>query len=48
MTPAGGAEVELHAAMYLRVGDGHTTRIEECLDSGKRTAIESAREAMAG
>ena len=43
-----GAEVELHAAMYLQVRDGHVTRIEEYLDSGKRTAIKSAREALAG
>ena len=43
-----GAEVELHAAMYLQVRDGHITRIEEYLDSGKRAAIKSAREALAG
>jgi uncharacterized protein len=41
-----GAEVELHAAMYLRVRDGHITRIEEYLDSGKRAAIKAAREAL--
>ena len=43
-----GAEVELHAAMYLRVGDGHITRIEEYLDSAKRETIKAARERMAG
>ena len=42
----GGAEVELHAAMYLQVRDGHITRIEEYLDSGKRAAIRAAREAL--
>jgi uncharacterized protein len=42
-----GANVELHAAMYLQVRDGHITRIEEYLDSGKRAAIRSAREALA-
>ena len=42
----GGAEVELHAAMYLQVRDGHITRIEEYLDSGKRAAIKAAREAL--
>jgi uncharacterized protein len=42
-----GADVELHAAMYLQVRDGHITRIEEYLDSGKRAAIRSAREALA-
>ena len=41
-----GAEVELHAAMYLRVRDGHITGIEEYLDSGQRAAIRSAREAL--
>src|SRR5215472_8562411 len=43
-----GAEVELHAAMYLRVEGGHITRIEEYLDSGKRTTIKAARERMTG
>ena len=43
-----GAEVELHAAMYLQVRDGHITRIEEYLDSGKRATIKAAREAAAG
>ena len=47
-TLPGGAEVELHAAMYLQVRDGHITRIEEYLDSGKRATIKSAREAAAG
>lgn len=42
-----GAEVELHAAMYLQVRDGHITRIEEYLDSGKRASIRAAREALA-
>jgi ketosteroid isomerase-like protein len=41
-----GAEVELHAAMYLQVRDGRITRIEEYLDSGKRAAIKAAREAL--
>jgi ketosteroid isomerase-like protein len=41
-----GAEVELHAAMYLQVRDGRITRIEEYLDSGKRAAIRAAREAL--
>jgi ketosteroid isomerase-like protein len=43
-----GAEVELHAAMYLQVRDGHITRIEEYLDSAKRSSIRAAREALAG
>ena len=43
-----GAEVELHAAMYLRVRDGHITRIEEYLDSAKRATIKAAREAATG
>ena len=43
-----GTEVELHAAMYLRVKDGHVTRIEEYLDSGKRSSIRAAREALSG
>jgi uncharacterized protein len=43
-----GTEVELHAAMYLQVKDGHITRIEEYLDSGKRSSIRAAREAMSG
>jgi ketosteroid isomerase-like protein len=43
-----GAEVELHAAMYLQVRDGRITRIEEYLDSGKRAAIRAAREALSG
>ncbi len=42
-----GSEVELHAAMYLQVRDGHITRIEEYLDSGKRGAVRTAREALA-
>jgi uncharacterized protein len=41
-----GAEVELHAAMYLQVRDGHITRIEEYLDSAKRSSIRAAREAL--
>jgi ketosteroid isomerase-like protein len=44
-TLPGGAEVELHAAMYLQVRDGHISRIEEYLDSGKRATIKAAREA---
>ena len=40
-----GTEVELHAAMYLRVKDGQVARIEEYLDSGKRSSIRAAREA---
>ena len=43
-----GADVELHAAMYLQVRDGRITRIEEYLDSGKRAQIKAAREAAAG
>jgi uncharacterized protein len=42
----GGAEIALHAAMYLQVRDGRITRIEEYLDSGQRAAIKSAREAL--
>ena len=45
---ANGVEVELHAAMYLQVRDGHISRIEEYLDSGKRAAIRAAREALSG
>ena len=43
-----GTEVELHAAMYLQVRDGHVTRIEEYLDSAKRSSIRAAREALSG
>ena len=43
-----GAEVELHAAMYLQVRDAHITRIEEYLDSAKRSSIRAAREALSG
>jgi uncharacterized protein len=43
-----GTEVELHAAMYLQVRDEHITRIEEYLDSGKRSSIRAAREALSG
>jgi len=43
-----GQPVALHAAMYLRVRDGHITRIEEYLDSGQRSAIRAAREALSG
>ena len=43
-----GTDVELHAAMYLQVRDGHITRIEEYLDSGKRASIRAAREAASG
>jgi ketosteroid isomerase-like protein len=43
-----GAEVELHAAMYLQVRDGHITRIEEYLESAKRSSIRAAREAVSG
>ncbi|MFY9933827.1 MAG: nuclear transport factor 2 family protein [Streptosporangiaceae bacterium] len=42
-----GSDVELHCAMYLQVRDGHVTRIEEYLDSGKRAPIKAAREALA-
>ena len=42
-----GTGVELHAAMYLQVTDGHISRIEEYLDSGKRATIKAAREALA-
>ena len=41
-----GAAVELHAAMYLQVRDGHITRIEEYLDSARRSEIRKAREAL--
>jgi ketosteroid isomerase-like protein len=41
-----GQEVALHAAMYLQVRDGHVTRIEEYLDSAKRSSIKAARESM--
>ena len=41
-----GTEVELHAAMYLQVRDGHITRIEEYLDSAKRSSVKAAREAL--
>jgi ketosteroid isomerase-like protein len=34
-------------AMYLQVTDGHITRIEEYMDSGKRASIRSGREALA-
>jgi ketosteroid isomerase-like protein len=43
-----GPDVELHAAMYLQVRDGRISRIEEYLDSGKRSSIRAAREAEAG
>jgi ketosteroid isomerase-like protein len=45
---ANGTEVALHAAMYLQVRDGHITRIEEYLDSGQRSSIKAAREALSG
>ena len=43
-----GSDVELHAAMYLQVRDGHITRIEEYLDSARRAQIRKAREALSG
>jgi ketosteroid isomerase-like protein len=43
-----GSDVALHAAMYLQVRDGHITRIEEYLDSAKRSSIRAAREALSG
>lgn len=43
-----GREVALHAAMYLQVRDGRITRIEEYLDSAKRSSIRAAREALSG
>jgi ketosteroid isomerase-like protein len=43
-----GAEVELHAAMYLQVRDGHITRVEEYLDSARRSSLKAAREALSG
>lgn len=43
-----GTEVELHAAMYLQVRDGHISRIEEYLDSAKRSSVRAAREAQSG
>ncbi|HEY3907486.1 MAG TPA: nuclear transport factor 2 family protein [Streptosporangiaceae bacterium] len=45
-TLVNGQPVELHAAMYLQVRDGHVTRIEEYLDSANRATIRKAREAM--
>jgi ketosteroid isomerase-like protein len=39
---------QLRAAMYLQVRDGHVTRIEEYLDSAKRSSIRAAREALSG
>src|SRR5215467_4298480 len=41
-----GQDVALHAAMYLQVKDGHVTRIEEYLDSAKRSSIRAATEAL--
>ncbi|MDR2988418.1 MAG: nuclear transport factor 2 family protein [Nocardiopsaceae bacterium] len=41
-----GQEVALHAAMYLQVKNGHVTRVEEYLDSAKRSSIRAAREAV--
>ena len=41
-----GAEVELHAAMYLQVRDGRITRIKQYLDSAKRSSIRAARETL--
>jgi uncharacterized protein len=46
VTAAHAGEVELHAAMYLQVQDGHITRVEEYLDSAEREAIKAAREAL--
>lgn len=43
-----GSDVELHAAMYLQVRDGHITRIEEYLDSARRSEIRKAREELSG
>ena len=43
-----GSAVELHAAMYLQVRDGRITRIEEYLDSARRSEIRKAREALSG
>lgn len=45
-TLPGGQPVALHAAMYLQVKDGRITRIEEYLDSAKRSSIRAAREAL--
>ncbi len=41
-----GQELALHAAMYLQVKDGRVTRIEEYLDSAKRSSVRAAREAL--
>ena len=41
-----GPELALHAAMYLQVKDGRVTRIEEYLDSAKRSSVRAAREAL--
>ena len=49
---AGGTEgapwLVRDADMYLQVRDGHITRIEEYLDSAKRSSIKAAREALSG
>jgi len=34
--------------MYLQVRNGHITRIDEYLDSARRSAIRKAREALPG
>lgn len=42
-----GREFALHAAMYLRTENGRITRIDEYLDSARRSEIRTAREAAA-
>ncbi|MEU7003691.1 nuclear transport factor 2 family protein [Nonomuraea sp. NPDC046570] len=42
-----GRDYALYCAMYLRVQDGHITRIDEYLDSAQRVALRKAREALA-
>jgi hypothetical protein len=41
-----GQGAALHAAMYLQVKDCHVTRIEEYLDSARRSSIRAATEAL--
>ncbi|TDC98442.1 nuclear transport factor 2 family protein [Actinomadura sp. 7K507] len=42
-----GKDFQLHAAMYLQVRDGRIARIDEYLDSARRSEIKRAREALA-
>jgi uncharacterized protein len=43
-----GRDFSLHAAMYLQIRDGRIARIEEYLDSARRSEIRKAREALTG